>query len=404
MKIRFTGWFAAAAILAGGAFPASAEPDAAALLKSMSDDIAAQPRFAFSSAIAYRGTFGDESEEMVTDYDIAIDREGKGSVRVENADLELSMYTTGTQLIRYVPMLDQYMADDAEVSPALLVQNAGFSIVEPIVILLAEVAETEPFASIGGAATYVGAETVGDTKAHRIRAAHNGRNFDLWIADGDTPALLQITADMSDVAEQMKTGNGFANVQIDVVASISDWSQDVSDAQLTFTAPEDAQQVAAFQPPRQPSPADALIGQPAPNFELRLLDGGTIELAAKKDKEIVVLDFWATWCGPCRVAMPVIDRVTKEFEDQGVRLYAVNLEEEPEQIREYLKSVNLSIQVALDTDGSVAEAYKAFSIPQTVIVDKDGTVQVVHVGYSPNMEAELREQLTQLTEGESLAP
>ena len=143
-------------------------------------------------------------------------------------------------------------------------------------------------------------------------------------------------------------------------------------------------------------------GKEAPNFELRLLDGGELELATKEDKEIVVLDFWATWCGPCRQAMPIIERVTNELADRDVRLYAVNLQEEPEDIREFLEQQGINVQVALDTAGEVANQYMAFGIPQTVIIDKSGIVQSVHVGVSPHLETELREELLRLAAGESL--
>ena len=72
-----------------------------------------------------------------------------------------------------------------------------------------------------------------------------------------------------------------------------------------------------------------MIGKPAPEFTLPLLDGGIFELAAHRGKEIVLLDFWATWCGPCRAAMPVLVDVAKEYADKGVRYYAIDLREEP---------------------------------------------------------------------------
>ena len=111
----------------------------------------------------------------------------------------------------------------------------------------------------------------------------------------------------------------------------------------------------------------AMVGKPAPDFELELLGGTKFHLADNKGK-VVILDFWATWCGPCLQAMPQVERVAKEFRDQGVALIAVNLQEEPNQIKSMLERHKLQPTVALDRDGVVAEKYAANAIPQTVII------------------------------------
>jgi len=142
-----------------------------------------------------------------------------------------------------------------------------------------------------------------------------------------------------------------------------------------------------------------LTGEPAPEFTLPLLDGGTFELAAHRGKNIVLLDFWATWCGPCRAAMPALVEVAREYADKGVRYFAVNLREDPGKIRSYLKEAGLQIAVPLDKDGSVAQQYGVRGIPTMVIVDKDGVVEKVHVGASPGLKGELTRVLDDLLAG-----
>ena len=131
---------------------------------------------------------------------------------------------------------------------------------------------------------------------------------------------------------------------------------------------------------------------------MKTLTGEDFSLASKKDNEVVILDFWATWCGPCRMGMPILSKVAKEFEDRGVRLYAVNLQEGPDEINPFLESTGLDLNVLLDTDGAVGNAFLAESIPQMVIVGKDGTIKKVHIGVTPNYEDEVRAELTELTE------
>lgn len=136
----------------------------------------------------------------------------------------------------------------------------------------------------------------------------------------------------------------------------------------------------------------ALVGKPAPEIELDMLDGSKFRLERRRNK-IVVLDFWASWCGPCLQAMPQVESVVREFANRDVELVAINLEESPERVRPVLERLKLEIPVAFDRDGRVAERYGATSIPQTVIVDREGKVVRLFVGGGPRFDEQLRAAL-----------
>ncbi len=143
-----------------------------------------------------------------------------------------------------------------------------------------------------------------------------------------------------------------------------------------------------------------LVGKPAPDFELELVAGKTFHLADSKGK-VVVLDFWATWCGPCIQAMPQVEKVTGEFDEKDVQLVAVNLQEAPDQIKAMLERHQLKIpRVALDKDGAIAEKYQAHAIPQTVIIGRDGNVARLFVGGGPQLGDQLREAIKSTMAGE----
>ena len=135
-------------------------------------------------------------------------------------------------------------------------------------------------------------------------------------------------------------------------------------------------------------------------MKLELLAGGKFDLADHKGKHIVILDFWATWCGPCVQAMPILMKVAKKFEKQGVRLVGVNQGEDKKTAGDFLKAKGWEMTVVMDTDQSVARAYAVSGIPQTVIVGKDGIVKQVHVGLSPTLESALTAELEAIVASE----
>jgi len=151
-------------------------------------------------------------------------------------------------------------------------------------------------------------------------------------------------------------------------------------------------------PPRHP-----MEGKPAPVFRAELLGGGTLDLASLKGKNVVILDFWATWCPPCRMSMPIVDRVAKRYADKGVLAYAVNLREDQQMIEQFLKSNPLEVKVAMDKDGKVAGQYGIEAIPFIVVIDKGGVVRAVYPGFGPSLEKDLAKDLDKVV-GDKKAP
>ena len=135
-----------------------------------------------------------------------------------------------------------------------------------------------------------------------------------------------------------------------------------------------------------------LVGKLAPDFALDRLDGTKFRLSDHRGR-IVVLDFWASWCGPCLQTMPQIDKVVREFSDQGVDLVAINLEETNDRVQATLDRLKLQPPVVLDRTGRTAAQYGATSIPQTVIIDRNGKVVRLFVGGGAKFGDQLRTAL-----------
>jgi thiol-disulfide isomerase/thioredoxin len=141
-----------------------------------------------------------------------------------------------------------------------------------------------------------------------------------------------------------------------------------------------------------------MIGQVADDFELSLLDGSKFRLKDHADK-IIVLDFWATWCGPCVAALPDYIAATSEFDSSKVIFVAVNQQEASDQIRGFLTERDLSPIVALDRNGEIGQQFKVSGIPHTVILGKGNVIEDVHVGYQQGGGESMQISIQQLLDG-----
>jgi len=139
-----------------------------------------------------------------------------------------------------------------------------------------------------------------------------------------------------------------------------------------------------------------MIGKESPDFDLLKIDGTPCQLKDYRGK-VVIIDFWASWCGPCIRSMPLLLEVSREYHDLGVELILINVEESEERIRKFLERVEVTPTVAMDTDGSVSKQYAVSGIPQTVIVDRDGGIANILVGAGEESEVKLRKTLDELT-------
>jgi peroxiredoxin len=121
------------------------------------------------------------------------------------------------------------------------------------------------------------------------------------------------------------------------------------------------------------------IGTPAPDFALPRLDGGQLRLSDLRGRPVLV-NFWASWCAPCRSEMPALDRVAREYEDAGLVVVGVNQLEDPQTVSQFVQEFSLSFPIALDRDGVASRDWRVYGIPQTYLVGPDGVIRKAWVG------------------------
>jgi thiol-disulfide isomerase/thioredoxin len=160
------------------------------------------------------------------------------------------------------------------------------------------------------------------------------------------------------------------------------------DSLFVFQPPAGSQHVEQFG--NQPRPPVDLSGQMATDFTLPDLDGQQHRLASMRGK-VVMLDFWATWCGPCRRQMPLVEKLSEEFKGKDLVVYAVNQGEPVDRARSYIDQNKYTTTTLLDEKGEVGRDYKVSGIPTLVIIDRDGKIAAHFVGV--HTEEQLREGL-----------
>jgi thiol-disulfide isomerase/thioredoxin len=144
----------------------------------------------------------------------------------------------------------------------------------------------------------------------------------------------------------------------------------------------------------------ALVGTPAPELALTMLDGSDFDLAEHRG-QIVVLGFWASWSAPSMELLPQLIDAVGEFDLNVVRLVTINLQESTEQVRTALARQQLQPAVALDRDGVAAQRFQATVVPQLVIVGADGAIKGLHIGGGSEVVPRLKEQIAQLLDSAS---
>lgn len=137
------------------------------------------------------------------------------------------------------------------------------------------------------------------------------------------------------------------------------------------------------------------LSGPAPQFALKDLAGKTVKLSDFKGK-VVMINFWASWCGPCRQEMPLLEEMSKELGKAGFVLLGVNLDEEVSDAKEFLKSTPVTFPILLNPDQSVADMYKNEAMPSSYFVDREGNLAHLHKGYRKGEEADYRKVIKQL--------
>ena len=141
--------------------------------------------------------------------------------------------------------------------------------------------------------------------------------------------------------------------------------------------------------------AAALVGGPAPDFALKSRAGANLRLSEERGN-VVMVNFWATWCGPCRQEMPLLDDIYERYRDAGFQLLGVNIDDDANKAARMTDDMGVGFPLLFDQDKEVSRLYDVSAMPVTVLIDRDGVVRHVHHGYRPGYEDAYIEQVRAL--------
>ena len=134
----------------------------------------------------------------------------------------------------------------------------------------------------------------------------------------------------------------------------------------------------------------------APDFTLRTMGGGPNLKLSEQRGRVVLVNFWATWCGPCRQEMPHLNRLYEKYRGSGLVLLGVNIDDDTRTAADVAAKLHVAFPVLLDTDKKVSRLYDMSTMPSTVVIDREGRVRYIHRGYRDGYEATYDQQIREL--------
>jgi len=139
----------------------------------------------------------------------------------------------------------------------------------------------------------------------------------------------------------------------------------------------------------------ASAAEKAPDFQLPQMDGNSLKLSDLRGS-VVYVDFWATWCPPCRESFPWMESMHQRYQELGLEVVAISLDQKRDLIENFLKAHKASFTILHDSEGDSAEAFQVKGMPSSYLVDRKGNIRMRHAGFNDGDKADLESQIKQL--------
>ncbi len=385
------------------------ELDAKSLIKEVAENYKAMPRYQFgifktniNQTEAYGLTSRQQSQSR---YELTVD--GENRFRLESTSTaEISLVISdGVTRWAYVGWRKQFTRQDANKPPAKPLQPNGI-IYDPayfavdnrsLVSRLQKVGERMTrFVVVGQEALTVNGQTINCVILHLTNSTNNDQK--VWI---DTARKLVIR-DWNHA--HSKSGNGISEGDFVTQYDYTPFkvNEPLAAELFTFTPPEGVTEIAEFKAPEPPARvAPNLTGKDALPFALTDLKGNTVELAAHKG-QVILLNFWASWCGPCLAELPHLQKLHNQFKDKGLVVLGISAED-LDIAQDFMKEKGYTFNSLVDPKRTIALQYQANLIPQTFLINRAGVIKWSALGYDAGDEVALQAAIEKLLNNEEPA-
>ena len=381
---------------------AKTEAQSNPLIEKVSDFYKTLPGATFKSTTHV--VADDMPQPMIQMVEVAIAKPNKFSLRSTDDMSGADIVSNGTSIMASASDFEIYSESPAPKTLAEVAEQANngegpFAMSDPMLPMLLTLFTADPqqlfsadFMDITSAPSkeFDGIHTDGIT----FRMTNNAigdMNMTAYFAQGDQPWLIAVIPDLSELQQE-------GMPSFEVTLKMEDWKAGEPDNAAFALKPKENwtkvdDLVAAIMDKQQEmmegmefegdgqEPTHKLVGEQAEDFELPMLrDDKMVKLSNLRGK-IVVLDFWATWCGPCVMGLPHVVEAVDAFKDKGVVFFAIDQDEPAEKVQAFVDRKKWTFPVLMDKKGMVAKKFGVVGIPQTVIIGADGTILNIHVGF-----------------------
>jgi hypothetical protein len=239
-----------------------------------------------------------------------------------------------------------------------------------------------------------GQVTLDGKKAHHFEVLWAGAKVQLWFAAEGEPLLLQFTRTTTVPTGENKTYEMVCTAKYQ-------WKLGVTPAEGTFalSVPQNGRAVNDIYKALSENDASSQVGKPLPKIQLASLDGNPVELAAAANKKGTVFIFWATWCAQSVENLPAVSQLIKAYKERGIEFYAVNVGEQPGEVRRFTAKSPLVSTVLLDPRSATATALSICELPAVAVVGPDNNLRGLLHGSAKELQGELVAQLDALLSG-----
>lgn len=356
-------------------------PDGETLTKQAEDIVKKVRSIEYQEETTMETVVGGQSMKLTSEGFSAMVSPGKSRVETKSQGLTILVVSDGQTTWTYSSVGNEYTRKSVAMSTQGIIESMGISDFMPNM-----------------ADMHVTSKTTGEESI-----VVDGQKHDCWVVHSDIGAFelpaaargAKISAgtmttwldkklgiDLQSETSMKLAMPGGISTDVRVKGVKTDLKIDVTipDSTFAFTPPDGAKQVDKLSLFGSIGRAPDLAGKPAPDFTLQTVDGNRYGLAALKGKPIL-LDFWATWCGPCREAMPAVEKIYQEFKDRGLIVLGVDAGEEHDIVGDFLKKTPLAYPAVLSGESTVLKDYQVKGYPSFVLIGPDGKIADYEVGF-----------------------